>query len=163
MYAGYEVQTEHTKCPRENLKRLIWCELKTTAFTRFVFIFSKLSYSNLNFGIKQSKIGWKFAEQWLPKVKISEPADDRQSDFFEKCTNLRQPYCIPKVYWSVKNSWICNTRLFYLVIKLTKLLASPKTRAKWKTNRGIGIIFFLLVIISSYSVRHLCLYGNLQT
>ena len=70
-----------TGCPKKNFKRLIWCKLKTTAFTRSVFIFSKSSYLNLNFGIKQSKIGWKFAEQWLPKVKILEPVDDRRPDF----------------------------------------------------------------------------------
>ena len=122
--------------------------LYMTSFTRSVFIFSKSSYSNLNFGIKQSKIGWKFAEQWLPEVKISEPVDDRRPDFFEKCTNLRQPYYIHKVHWSIKNSWICKTYFFYLVIKLTTLLALPKSRAKWKTNRGIGIIFFLLLIFS---------------
>ena len=76
---------------QKNFKRLIWCKLTTAAFTRSVFMFSKSSYSNLNFGIKQSKIGWKLAEQWLPKVKISETVDDRRPDFFEKCTNLRQP------------------------------------------------------------------------
>ena len=32
--------------------------------------------------------------------------------------------------------------MFYLLIKLTNLLALPKARATWKTNRGIGIIFF---------------------
>ena len=32
--------------------------------------------------------------------------------------------------------------MFYLVIRLTKLLALPKARATSKTNRGIGIIFF---------------------
>ena len=37
---------------------------------------------------------------------------------------------------------LLDTRLFYLVIKLTKLLASPKAGAKRKTNRGIGIICF---------------------
>ena len=76
-----------------------------TAFTEAVSIFSKSSYSNFKFWyIKQSKIGCKFTEQWLPKVKISDPVDDRRPDFFEKCTNLRQPYCIHKVHWSVKNS-----------------------------------------------------------
>ena len=93
-----------TGCPKKNFKRLISCTLKMTVLTEAVFIFSKSSYSNLNFGIKQSKIGSKFAEQWLPKVKISEPFDDRRPDFFEKYTNLRQPYCIHKVHWSVKNS-----------------------------------------------------------
>ena len=88
---------------------LIWCKLKTTVFARAVFIFFKSSYFNLNFGIKQSKIGWKLAEQWLPKVKILEPVDDRRPDFFEKCINLRQSYCFNKIHWSVKNSWICKT------------------------------------------------------
>ena len=67
-------------------------------------IFSKSSYINLNFGIKQSKIGLKFAEQWPQKAKISELVDDRLPDFPEKCINLRQPYCVNKVHWSVKNS-----------------------------------------------------------
>ena len=84
--------------PKRNFKRLIWCKLKTTTFTQSVFIFSKLSYSNLKFSIKQSKIGWKFAEQWLPKITISEPIDDRRPGFFEKFTNLRQPYCFNNVH-----------------------------------------------------------------
>ena len=41
----------------EKFNYLISCQLKTTEFTRSVFIFSKLSYLNLNFGIRQSKIG----------------------------------------------------------------------------------------------------------
>ena len=32
--------------------------------------------------------------------------------------------------------------MFYLVVKLTKLLALPKARATRKTYRGIGIIYF---------------------
>ena len=70
-------------CEYRVSQKNFWYKLKTTAFTRSAFMFSKSSYSNLNFGIKQSKIGWKFAEQWLPKVKISEPVDDRRPDFFE--------------------------------------------------------------------------------
>ena len=42
--------------PQKNFDCLIWRKLKTTVFTRPVFIFSKSSYFNLNFGIKQSKI-----------------------------------------------------------------------------------------------------------
>ena len=43
----------------KNFNCLISCQLETTVFTRPVFIFSKLSYFKLNFGIgiKQSKIG----------------------------------------------------------------------------------------------------------
>ena len=41
---------------------------------RSAFIFSEFSYVNLNFGIKKSKIGLKFAEQWLPKAKLIGPA-----------------------------------------------------------------------------------------
>ena len=115
--------------PKQNFDCLIWCKLKTTVFTLSVFMFSKSSYSDLNFGIKQSKVGCKFAEQWLPKVKILEPVDERRPDFFEKCINLRQPYCFNRVHWSVKVSSVCKTRLFYSVIKLTKLLALPKARA----------------------------------
>ena len=48
------------------------------------------SYFNLNFDIKQFKIGWKFAKQWLPKAKISGRAYDRGPDFVEKCTNSKQ-------------------------------------------------------------------------
>ena len=40
-------------------------------------MFSESWYFNLKFDIKQSKIDWKFAVQWLPKTKISGPADDR--------------------------------------------------------------------------------------
>ena len=71
---------------------------------RYVFIFSESSYFHLTFGINLFKIGSKFAQQWLPKAAISGPADDRRPDLFEKCTNLKQPYCFIKVRWSVKVS-----------------------------------------------------------
>ena len=61
-------------------------------------MFSEFPYFNLKFGIKESKIDWKFAEQWLTKAKISGPADDRRPDFFEKCTNLKRPYCFIGVH-----------------------------------------------------------------
>ena len=56
------------------------------------FIFSESSYFNLKFGVKQSKIGWKFAEQWPTKAKIFGSTDDRQPDFIEKCTNSKRLY-----------------------------------------------------------------------
>ena len=60
----------------KNAWRLIWYKLKTTALTRSVFTLHESSYFNLNFGIKQSKNGWKCSEQWLPKAKILGPADE---------------------------------------------------------------------------------------
>ena len=81
-----------TGVPQKNAQRLIWCKLNATLSTRSTFIFSESSYFILKFGIKQSKISWKFAEQWLTKVRISGPTDDRRPEFFEKCTNLKQPY-----------------------------------------------------------------------
>ena len=80
-----------TGCPKECLT-FIWCKLKTTVLTRFAFMFYEYSYVNLKFGIEQSKIGWKFAEQWLPKAKILERSDEQATRSFEKCTNLKQPY-----------------------------------------------------------------------
>ena len=47
-------------------------------------MFSWASYFNLKFGITQAKIDWKFAEECLPKAKISEPNEDRRPDFFRK-------------------------------------------------------------------------------
>ena len=67
----------------------------------FLYFLNRHTPTSKNFSIKQSKICWKFAEQWLPKVKISEPVDGRRPDFFEKSTNLRQPYCFNNVHWSV--------------------------------------------------------------
>ena len=51
-------------------------------------MFSKFSYFNLKLGIKQSKIGYQFAEEWLLKVKILGPADEQTTRFFEKCANF---------------------------------------------------------------------------
>ena len=58
-------------------------------------------YFNLKLGIKQSKIGLKFAEQWLLKAKISGLADDRQPDFFEKYTNTctHAAHQTPKLFY----------------------------------------------------------------
>ena len=47
-------------------------------------MFSEFSYFNLKFGIKQTKIGSKFAEQWLPRAKISGATDDTRHNFLEK-------------------------------------------------------------------------------
>ena len=38
--------------------------------------------------MEQCKIGRKYAEQWQTKAKMLRRADDRQPDFFGKCTNL---------------------------------------------------------------------------
>ena len=46
--------------------------------------FSEFFYFNLKFGIKQSKIGWKFAVEWLPKAKILGTAKGRWLGFFPK-------------------------------------------------------------------------------
>ena len=69
------------------------CKLTTTVLTQSTFIFSESSYFILKFGTQQSKIGGKFAKQWLPKAKILGPADEQTTRFFQKCTNLKQPYC----------------------------------------------------------------------
>ena len=87
-------KVHHTECPKKK-PLTVWFNVSWNF--------------NLNVGTKQSKIGWKFAEHWLPKAKISEPVDDRSPDFFEKFISLRQPYCFNKVHWSVKISWICKT------------------------------------------------------
>ena len=36
------------------------------------------------------------------EAKISGPADDKRPDFFQKCADLKQPYCFIKVHRSVK-------------------------------------------------------------
>ena len=59
-----KLAAEHENCihfimylvSQKNFDCLIRRKLKTTVFTQYVFIFSKLSCSNLHFGIKQSKI-----------------------------------------------------------------------------------------------------------
>ena len=51
---------------------------------RYIFIFYESWCFNLKFGIKQSEIGWKFAEQWLPKAKCLGSAGDRQPNFFRE-------------------------------------------------------------------------------
>ena len=82
---------------QKNFKRLIWCKSKTTVFTEPVFIFSKSSYSNLNFGIKQSKNSVESSpSNGYQKLKFR-----NRPDFFEKCTKLRQPYCFSNVHWSI--------------------------------------------------------------
>ena len=54
-------------------------------------------------GENQSKIGWKFAKQWLQKAKVSGTADDGRPDLFEKCTNLKQPYCFSIIFFRADN------------------------------------------------------------
>ena len=70
--------------------------------------------------MKQSKIGWKFAEQWLPKAKILGPADEETTRFFEKCTDLKSSM-ERKNFMKLK-----KTQLFHLVIKLIEPFAVPR-------------------------------------
>ena len=50
---------------------------------------------------------------------------NRRPDFFEKYTNLKQPYCFIKVSLEHKNfEKLKKTQLFYLVNKLTKPFAA---------------------------------------
>ena len=85
------------------------------------FYISEFSYFNLKFGIKQSQIGLKFSEKWLPKVKTSGPLMT-EDPLFQKCTNLKQPYSFIELHWTVKMYETEKTHLFYLVNKLTKPL-----------------------------------------
>ena len=95
------------------------------------------------FGIKQSKIGWNFAQQWLPKAKISGPADDRRPNFFRKMRWFKVAILLYESSMESKSLVkFKEAQLFYLVIKLTKPLTLPKACVRWKTKRGIGIIFF---------------------
>ena len=58
------------RCPKKKSRHLIWCTLKLTVFTRSILTFSEFSSLKLKFGIKQSKIGWKVAEEWLREAEI---------------------------------------------------------------------------------------------
>ena len=91
------------RVPQKKFLCLILSKLKMTVSTQSVYIFSESPLINLRLGIKQSKIGWNFAEQWLLKARISGPTGDRCPHFFQKCTNLKQPYHFIKVHWSIKN------------------------------------------------------------
>ena len=51
---------------------------------------------------------------------------NRRRDFSEKCTDLKQPYCFIKVYWSVKFHEIEKDTIVLFVIKLTKTFSVPK-------------------------------------
>ena len=64
--------THSTRCPRK-CPTFDLMYVETTVFTMFALIFSESSYFNIKFCIMQSKIGSKFAEQWLKKAKISGP------------------------------------------------------------------------------------------
>ena len=60
------------------------------------------------------------------------------TDFFETCTNkLYQSLLERKIFHNLK-----ETQLFYLIIKLTKAFAVPKSCTRWNTKRRIGMIFF---------------------
>ena len=69
-----------------------------TVFTQSNFTVFESSYFNLQFSIKQSEVGWKFAEQWLTKAKVSEPAGEQMARFFKKCAKLKHSYCFIKKF-----------------------------------------------------------------
>ena len=149
-----------TECPKKR-RRLIWCKLGTTVFTLSTFILSVSSYFNLKFGIKQSKIGWKLAEEWLPKAKILAPVDEQTIRFFwKKCSNLKQPYCFIKVQQNVKITWNWKDTIVLLSYQVTKLFAVPKACTRWKTKGGIGIIIFMLMatLVISRIFSEACMY-----
>ena len=104
--------------------------MKTTAFTRSFYIFSKSSYFKLNFGRKQSKIGLKFAEQWLPKAKISKPFDDRRPDFSKKnvSTLIRAIFC--------KRHPTCDSKVF----RISSYFNQLKIKVILEYGRNFGFI-----------------------
>ena len=118
---------------------LILRKLKTTVFTQSVFTFCEFSYFSLKFDIKQSKVGWNFAKEWLPKAKIPRTIDDRWLNFFEKCTDFK----LYEGSLEHKNfvKWK-ETQHFYSAIKVRKPFVVPWTCTRWNTKRGIGIIIF---------------------
>ena len=104
--------------PKTHIRRLIWCKLKTTILTQSAFIFSESSYLNLKFGIMQSKIGWKFAEQWLPKLRTGLWTDNQ---IFRKMHRFKAAILLHLSSMELKNFMkLKKTQLFYLVIKLIK-------------------------------------------
>ena len=153
-----QVDISFYRVSQKSARRLIWRKLKITVFTRSAFIFSESSY--LKFGIKQSKIGWKLAEQWLPKGKILGPGDQQTfSQIFRKMHQFKSailPYLSSLERKNFVN--LKETQLFYLVIKLMKHFTVPRTCTGWKTKTGIGIIFCRAENYTDYrefSVRHL--------
>ena len=122
---------------------LIWCKLKTTVSTLSIFIFSELSNFDLEFGMKQSKMGWNFTEQWLPEAKTSGLTDEQRSRFFQGMHQFKAAILLYQSSLGLKNFVkFSKKELFYLVIKLTKSFAVPKACTRWNTKRGIGIIYF---------------------
>ena len=120
---------------------LIWCELKTTVFTRCVFTFSESSCFNLKFGIKQSKIGWKFVEEWLPKAKISGSTDDRRPDFFRKMHQFKAAILLSQSSLGRKNLMQLKETIVLLSYQINEAFSCTKGLFEVK-KWGTGIIFF---------------------
>ena len=84
----------------------------TTCFQIFwILILENLVYNAM-------QIGWKFTEQWLPKAKISGPVNDRRPDF-EKCIDLKHPYCFTKVHWRVRFLEILRDTIVLLIYQVS--------------------------------------------
>ena len=132
----------YTGCYKKTPGRLIWCKLKTTVFTRPAFTFSESSYFNLNFGIKQSKIGWKLAEKLLPKAKNSGHVEDRRPVFFKIFTNLKQQYCFIKVHWSIKVSWYWKYTIVLLSYEVNEAFCCTKGLCERKNCDGYRYHFY---------------------
>ena len=122
----------------EKFLPLIWRKLKTTVFTRFVFIILESSYFSLQFGIKQSKIGWKCAEQWIPNAKISGRVDD---------TLIRSSHIALTVHWSVKISWNCKRHHCLLSYQVNQAFGVGKVMYEMKYKQRYRYhLFFVLII-----------------
>ena len=99
-----------------------------TVFTRSAFIFSESSYFNLKFGHKSVE---SLPRNGHRKLKSQDPLMNRQLKLFVKYTNLELAYCFIKVHSSVLILVkLKKTKLFFLVIKLTKPFAVPNACAR---------------------------------
>ena len=126
----------------KNARSLIWCKLKTTVFTRSAFTFSESSYFlQLKIWYKaiQTSVEGSLSNFWQ-KLEFRDSWWQPTRFFFEKCTDLKQPYCFIKIYYL--------EGINFMNLKNTLVFINYVENPFYCTNREVLVSSFFKLIIA---------------
>ena len=117
-----------------------------TVFTQSALIFSECSYFNLKVWYNEIQDRFKVRQPMASEAKIPRPANDRQPDFFEKCTNLKQLYQSSLEHKNFLNLKKHNC-FTYLLSKRSVLLYKRLVRDEKLKEVSVSSFFELIITL----------------
>ena len=96
----------------------------------------------------------KFAEQWLPKAKISGPVDDRRLDFFKNALLSSSHIALLNFTGALKFREILRDTIFLICYQVSHACCVTKGMYEIKET-SVLVIYILLVLIATIVIENL--------